>query len=139
MSNYHASCLNLNGVGLLLTGPSGSGKSDLALRLIKELDAVLIADDQILLRSVNKCLIGTCPPLIAGKLEVRGIGIVNQPSRPETEIKIVFELCTDRKAIERMPEPQKIELAGVSLPLIRLYPFDQSTVHKVALACDEIR
>ncbi len=139
MSNFHATCLLVKQTGILLTGASGSGKSDLALRLIKEAGAVLVADDQVLLRVDDKRLIASCPTSIAGLLEVRGIGIVKQPYLPETEIQAVFELVQDPGLVERLPEPQQILINGVSLPLIRLFPFELSAVHKIMLACDEIR
>lgn len=140
MSNFHATCVIVNNTGILLTGASGSGKSDLALRLMSEADAVLVADDQVLLRSAdNNRLIAACPPSIAGLLEVRGIGIIRRPYRPETEIRAVFELVRDPALIERLPEPRHILINDISLPLIRLFPFEHSAVHKIVLACDEIR
>src|SRR5690242_16329827 len=72
----HASTVASDGRAVLISGPSGSGKSDLALRLLDR-GFTLVSDDQTIVRRDGNRLIATAPPTIAGKLEVRGIGIVD--------------------------------------------------------------
>src|SRR5690606_18170052 len=71
----HATCVVIGEIGVILRGPSGSGKSDLALRLV-DTGGLLVADDQVFLSVENGALVARAPPTISGKLEVRGLGIV---------------------------------------------------------------
>ena len=137
MENIYATCLELNHKGILLIGPSGSGKSDLALRLIKEKQATLIADDRTDIELVSGEVIASCPQPIQGLLEVRGIGIVKMPHKEKSKISLVIELTNNLEQIERLPQAETTTLLGVEVKKIRLYPFELSVVHKVALACDE--
>jgi len=124
MEQIHATCIDLGGKGVLLRGPSGSGKSDLALRLIDG-GARLVADDRTNLALRDDAVIATAPDEIAGKMEVRGLGIVAVDSLPETALALVADLV-DPANIERIPKPASVELQGLSLPLIRLAPFEAS-------------
>ena len=137
MENIYATCLELNHKGILLIGPSGSGKSDLALRLIKEKQAILISDDRTNIEIVSGAIIASCPQTIQGLLEVRGIGIVKMPHKKQSKISLVIELTNNLSQIERLPLFETITLLGIEIKKIRLYPFELSAVHKVALACDE--
>ena len=137
MENIYATRLELNHKGILLIGPSGSGKSDLALRLIKEKQATLIADDRTDIELVSGEVIASCPQPIQGLLEVRGIGIVKMPHKEKSKISLVVELTNNLEQIERLPQAETTTLLGVEVKKIRLYPFELSVVHKVALACDE--
>lgn len=137
MANIHATSLVLGSKGILLTGASGSGKSDLALRMIKEKGAVLIADDRTDLSVIDNRLIASCPRAICGLLEVRGLGIISLPVQEQAEVVLVAELVADIKDIIRMPQSEVIELCGIPVKKIKLYPFEFSAVHKLALACDE--
>ena len=76
----HASTVASEGRAVLITGPSGSGKSDLALRLLDR-GFTLVSDDQTIVTRVDDRLIASAPPTIAGKLEIRGIGIVEMEDR----------------------------------------------------------
>jgi serine kinase of HPr protein (carbohydrate metabolism regulator) len=71
----HASAVAIDGRAVLLMGPSGAGKSDLALRLLDR-GFTLVSDDQTLVRREGARLLASAPDTIAGKLEIRGIGIV---------------------------------------------------------------
>ena len=137
MENIYATCLELNHKGILLIGPSGSGKSDLALRLIKEKQSILISDDRTNIELVSGAIIASCPQTIQGLLEVRGIGIVKMPHKKQSKISLVIELTNNLSQIERLPLFETITLLGIEIKKIRLYPFELSAVHKVALACDE--
>jgi len=136
MMRVHGTSVALGGGGLLLRGPSGSGKSDLALRLI-DAGARLVADDQTELRRLGDALIMTAPAILAGQIEVRGIGILRVPSVNSAPLRLVVDLVAP-KAIERLPEPESIELLGRSVPLLRLAPFEASTPAKLRLALADV-
>lgn len=137
MENIHATCISLNNRGILLTGVSGCGKSDLALRMIFEKGAVLVADDRTDIRRGQEKPIASCPETIKGLLEVRGIGIINCPVLDETEICLVAELVSSPAEVSRMPQTETADICGHVVKKIRLYPFELSAVHKLALACGE--
>ena len=128
----HASCVALEGRGVLLRGAPGAGKSDLALRLI-EGGAQLVADDQVALTSSGGALLAAPPARIAGLLEVRGIGIVSMEFMPQCPVRLVVDLAAPH-AIERMPEAASVTLAGHRVRRVALAPFEASTPAKVRLA-----
>ena len=119
-------------MGVLLCGPSGSGKSDLALRLIDQ-GAVLVADDQVLLREEGRILLAEPPEILAGLLEVRGHGILRFPHRAPASVRVAIELVEPAE-IERMPDEQTLNLLGNSIPLYRLSAKEPSAPIKVRLA-----
>lgn len=132
-ARVHGTCVDIGGAGVILSGPSGSGKSDLALRLI-DAGARLVADDQIELRIVRDRLVASPPASIAGLLEVRGIGIVRVEHATDVWVRLLVELVQPA-LIERMPEPgQHRRLAGISVPTVALAAFEASAVAKVRLA-----
>ncbi len=130
----HGTCVDLSGTGVLLRGPSGSGKSDLALRLIDG-GAVLVADDRVDLAARDGSLTASAPANLAGSIEVRGMGIMAVPSIPRSAIGLVIDLVHE-DALERMPERMVCSLLGVDLPLIRLDATSASAAAKVRLAVD---
>jgi HPr kinase/phosphorylase len=129
MKFLHASCVAIGQFGILLRGPSGSGKSDLALRLIDE-GAILVADDQVYLESIDGELLGSSHNKIAGKIEIRGCGIFDFPFLKAITIKLVIDL-EDRENIPRLPETDSCIIFGHRLPLYRLYAFDISSPIKI--------
>ncbi len=131
MTLTHGTCVTLDGVAVLLRGPSGSGKSDLALRLIDG-GARLIADDQTLVDMRDGRLVASAPETIAGEMEVRGIGILAVEAETSGILGLVVDLVADPP--ERMPEPETTEILGVALPLLRLNPFEASATVKLRLA-----
>jgi serine kinase of HPr protein (carbohydrate metabolism regulator) len=132
MSLLHASCVEFEGIGILLRGPSGAGKSDLALRLIDS-GATLIADDQVLLEVRARRLIARPPDTLAGLIEVRGVGVVEVPYRRQASVELVVDLVA-RKQIERLPTESRVNINGVTVTMLRLTPFDASAVAKLRLA-----
>ncbi len=111
----HASCVAVGGRGLLILGPSGSGKSSLALRLIA-LGAVLVADDRVdLVRSGDR-LIARCPPPLSGLIEARGLGILRSPFVAESPVHLVVDLATTQPA--RLPEHKTILLLDCRIDLV---------------------
>jgi serine kinase of HPr protein (carbohydrate metabolism regulator) len=127
----HASCVALGDDGVLILGPSGSGKSDLVLGLIDQpgfgaggelIRARLVADDQTIIERRGDSLYAMSPATIAGLLEIRGQGIVAVEHVAETRLSLVVRL-TPAAAIERSPEhTQIIRIAGVALPEIAIDP-----------------
>tara|TARA_Y100001970_G_scaffold294354_1_gene451342 strand:- start:23956 stop:24399 length:444 start_codon:yes stop_codon:yes gene_type:complete len=132
MKTLHASCATHNGHGVLLRGPSGIGKSDLCLRLISQ-GFRLVADDQVELKSVGKILLGTPPIRIRGLLEVRGVGIMRIAYAVSTPICLVVDLV-EPEFIERLPEESIFEFKEVSVPRIKINPFESSVIEKISLA-----
>jgi len=128
----HASCVELSGTGVVLLGPSGSGKSDLALRLIDG-GARLIADDRLAVEREGERLFGRPAAALAGLLEVRGVGIVQLPYRAVCRLGLVVDLDPQARP-ERLPEPDLLPLLGVALPRLRLDPTMPSACAKVRLA-----
>jgi serine kinase of HPr protein (carbohydrate metabolism regulator) len=136
----HATCVALGETGILITGPSGSGKSDLALRLIDG-GARLVADDLTALKVEAGALIALAPQHLArgaaaglaGRLEVRGIGIVKVASVPRAALGLVVELAPSAE-IARLPETETARYLGVALPRVSVDPFTASAAAKVRLA-----
>jgi len=127
----HSSTVANEGRAVLITGPSGAGKSDLALRLLDR-GFTLVSDDQTIVRRDGNRLIATAPPTIAGKLEVRGIGIVEVEQTSDVPIALIVELRSD---IQRMPDDSRVRvILGVGVPLISIDAMTASAASKVALA-----
>ena len=132
----HGTAVAISDKGIILRGPPGSGKSDLALRLIDN-GAVLVADDRIELVRKNNNLFACCPRIIAGKIEVRGIGILNVPYIEETIITMVVNLVTPDQ-VRRIREPDAINLLGDNVTSLKLVPFEASAVAKVRIALSSL-
>jgi HPr kinase/phosphorylase len=135
----HASSVALRSKGqwraVLLRGPSGSGKSDLALRLI-EAGGRLVADDQTHLAVQRRSLIATAPPALAGMIEARGVGILTLP-RSKLLARAAVGLMVDLvppDQVERLPDPEQETLLGISVPRLAVAPFEASAVVKLCLA-----
>lgn len=131
MTLLHATCVSVFGIGVLIRGASGSGKSDLALRLI-DMDAVLVADDYCELKAEGNVLCASAPAAIAGKLEIRGYGIVEIPYLKTATVGLVVELSPP-DLIERMPESNTTTIENVTLPLLTLDPSTASAAQKIRM------
>jgi HPr kinase/phosphorylase len=131
----HASCVELGGVGILLLGASGSGKSDLALRLI-DAGARLVADDRTDLHRDGERLIASVPAAIAGRIEVRGLGIVPVAHVASAPVGLAVDLVGPER-IERLPPPRFRTWLGTDVQLLALNPFEASAAAKVRLAARE--
>jgi len=128
----HATCVALSGHGVLLRGPPGCGKSDLALRLIDG-GAELVSDDQVAVEIRDGHLVAHPPETIAGKLEVRGIGIMTVPFVAVAPVVVAVDLVGP-DLVERLPEASYCRYLGIEVPLFALAPFEASAPAKVRLA-----
>jgi serine kinase of HPr protein (carbohydrate metabolism regulator) len=116
---HSATCVAIQGRALLIEGPSGSGKSMLALALIDR-GGVLIGDDGVTLERRGDCLIASPPPRIAGLLEVRNLGLLELPLASDVPVALVLRI--DTEAPRFIEAADRIELGGVDLPLVRIWP-----------------
>lgn len=127
----HATSVAIDGQAVLLAGPSGTGKSDLALRLIDR-GAVLVSDDYTLIKRIDGRLIATAPINIIGKIEVRGIGVIDLPYVAEAPVALLIDLSD---LVERLPDaPEMRMIAGVNVPVVKLVPLEPSAPIKAELA-----
>lgn len=131
----HASAVAIDGRAVLIIGPSGSGKSDLALRLLDR-GFMLVSDDQTIVKKDGEKLLALAPPTIAGKLEIRGIGIIDVERVENVPVALLVELTSD---IQRLPDDSRERpILGVRLPLITIDAMTASAPSKVALALDRM-
>ena len=120
-------------VAVILRGPSGSGKSDLALRLIARCGAALIADDQVILRAPARQLLCEAPPALAGLIEVRGLGLLRLGHHGGAPVALVVDLVA-RADVPRLPEADSVMLCNIDVPRLQLHAFDDSTPDKIIAA-----
>jgi len=138
---HHGTAIAVGEAAALILGASGSGKSDLALRCITlgsnaliPQPCVLVADDRVHLEGAAGRIVVSAPETIAGKLEVRGLGIVDVPYRPSANLVLAVELVPPG-GVERLPDPPlERDFLGLRLPLMRLAPFEASAPVKLLLA-----
>ncbi|HZJ13115.1 MAG TPA: aldolase [Methyloceanibacter sp.] len=137
----HGTCVALGRRGALLRGSPGSGKSDLALRFMAlpgdgALQPLLVADDQVWVEaSANGTLMASPPQTIAGKIEARGLGIVEVPFLAEVQLVLVCDLVSENDVPRMPPEPwERTVIAGVPLPALKLAPFEASAPLKLKMA-----
>lgn len=130
--SIHATCVAFGDVGLLLRGPPGAGKSDLALRLIDG-GARLVADDRVVLRRAGASILAAAPPRLAGMLEIRGVGIVRLPFCEAANLSLVADLV-EPPSLERLPHPLWCEYLGVRIRSMPVAPFGMSSVAKLRIA-----
>lgn len=113
--SIHATAVSFQGRGLLILGPSGSGKSSLALDLMA-FGAALVSDDRCILTASEGDLFVSAPETIKGKIEARGAGILRADTVERAQISLVVDL--GQNATERLPAQLTLTLEGVTLPLV---------------------
>jgi serine kinase of HPr protein (carbohydrate metabolism regulator) len=137
----HGTALALDGQAVLLRGPAGAGKSDLALRALGLPQSPLIkgrfelvADDQVVVHRTADGLTVAAPAPLKGLIEVRGVGIVAVASADSARLVLLADL-TASEGVERLPDPWPSEtLLGVRVPVLRIAPLEASAPLKLALA-----
>ena len=124
----HGTCLSVNGEGVLLLGEPGTGKSDLALRLMdapgygiseSPMRSKLVSDDQVIITRDEDRLIASPPPAIHGKLEIRGLDIVMLATQPSVALSLVVKLQSPSR-IERLPDHATFDILGLALPAVEI-------------------
>jgi serine kinase of HPr protein (carbohydrate metabolism regulator) len=122
--------------GVLLRGPSGVGKSDLALRAATAADWRLVADDRSLMFRSGAGLYARAPETIAGLVEARGIGVLPMRRLPFVQLVVAIDCVEQANGLERAPEWDMVEILGVCLPRFGLVAREASAVAKLGLALD---
>tara|TARA_B100000242_G_C43036616_1_gene483271 strand:+ start:499 stop:930 length:432 start_codon:yes stop_codon:yes gene_type:complete len=134
--NIHGTSVTIGDQGVLILGPSGSGKSDLALRLIDR-GATLISDDRTICNLVNKEIFMFSPSEISGLIEIRGMGLIRVPYIDNVKLKMIIKLTN--KKMDRFPKKYLFKkILGVSFPLFQISAFDISANAKINLKLFEI-
>ena len=131
MDLFHGTAVLYRGFGILIRGPSGSGKSDLALRLIDD-GADLIADDQVIIKSVGEILQLSSPDKISGLIEIRGVGVVRIKYVSGVPLGLILDI-NPRKKLKRMPIIKKELIGSISIPVISIDAFESSAVAKIKI------
>ena len=143
----HGTCIAIGAEGVLLVGKPGSGKSDLALRLIDQSGgglsgiqktAQLVADDQVIIRKVDGALVASAPASLKGKLEIRGLGIAELSVAAQVRLRLAVRL-TPSAEIERLPDLDRghMDILGLAVPLILLDPLNASAPARLRAALDQ--
>ena len=136
LKRMHSSSVVIDDNGVLILGDSGSGKSDLALRLIDN-GATLISDDISICRKNSNNIYLYCPPEIKGLLEVREIGIITVPFVERIKLRLVVNLKS--KNNERFPKDNSFRILGIKIPIISIEGKNSSAVAKIKVKLNEIR
>lgn len=116
--------------GVLIEGPSGGGKSDLALRALTE-GFRLVADDRVLVWTSGGRPWGRAPDALGGLLESRGLGVLPVAALPFARIVLAIRCEASPEAVERWPADETLDLAGYAVPLRPLWPFDPAAPAKL--------
>ena len=134
----HATTVAIDRAAVVIRGAPGSGKSDLALRLIDS-GARLVADDQTRLDRRDGALMASAPPAIAGLFEVRGLGVVEMPSDASAEVVLLVDLVRPEEIERNPPEKPTETLLGIPVPRLALAAFEASAAAKLRLAVAGLR
>jgi serine kinase of HPr protein (carbohydrate metabolism regulator) len=137
---FHGTCVALGSGSAILLGKPGAGKSDLALRFVHSTfpadfgKPALVADDQVAIVRRGERLVASSPLALAGRIEVRGLGILTMPYLVEAELLLAIVLSPGH-AVPRLPTLEETrDFAGISVPELLLEPFAASAPLKLALA-----
>ena len=136
LKRIHSTSVVIDDNGVLILGDSGSGKSDLALRLIDN-GATLISDDISICRKNSNDIYLYCPPEIKGLLEVREIGIITVPFVEKIKLRLVVNLKSNNN--ERFPKDSCFRILGIKIPIINIEGKNSSAVAKIKVKLNEIR
>jgi serine kinase of HPr protein (carbohydrate metabolism regulator) len=131
----HASCVAIGGRAVLIAGRSGTGKSDLALRLIDR-GGSLVSDDYTIVRRVEGRLLARAPANIEGKMEVRGLGILAFEALSDVPVALHIDL--DRRPERMRQDDERVSIAGVQLPSVAVAALEASAPVKVEMALDRL-
>lgn len=141
VDRVHATAIAVDGRAILIRGPSGSGKSDLAFRCLALSPSALVpapvrlvADDQVLLRRDGLSIIASSPATLTGKIELRGVGILDVGAAGEASIALVADIVPS-ETIERYPDPWPVtRLLGLDVPVLGICAYESSAPLKLLAA-----
>lgn len=119
--------------GVLIEGASGTGKSDLALRMLEQ-GFRLVADDRVVIWACGGALYGRAPQTLANLIEVRGLGICAEPALPLSRI-VLAARC---EPPERLPDPARHDYVGLSIPVVSIQPLEASAPAKLRRALQHL-
>lgn len=128
---FHATSVAIDGAGILITGPSGSGKSGLALQLIA-LGAVLIADDRSRVAATDAGPVIHAPDRMAGVIEARGIGLIRVPHTAQAPLRLIVDMGVLETS--RLPTQEHTDVHGVAIARVRRVDAPHFPASIVALA-----
>jgi serine kinase of HPr protein (carbohydrate metabolism regulator) len=123
--------------GVLIVGPSGSGKSDLALRATRA-GFRLVADDRVVAFAAGGRVFGRAPDTLTGRREIREIGVIAAEHLPFARIALRVLCVADPAAVERCPEPASAPLLGIDIPSAALWPFDTAAPDKLVALLEQL-
>ena len=135
IKRLHATSVAIEDNGVAIFGDPGSGKSDLALRLIDS-GATLISDDITVFSKLEKNINLFGIENTKGLLEVREVGIITVPYVEGIKLKLVVRLSD--KVIERIPKKNQINLLGLKFPKLEINGKNSSSVAKIKVKLNEI-
>ncbi len=127
----HATCVAIGDQSILISGRSGSGKSDLALRLIDR-GAVLVSDDYTIVQRHSETLIASAPANIRGRIEVYGIGIIEIETVQNMPVALLVIL--DEPVVRMPPDKEERNIAGIALPVLGVSAYEASAPIKIEIA-----
>ena len=136
LKKFHSTSIVFEDNGLMILGESGSGKSDLALRLIDN-GATLISDDITICRKINNEVFLFSPEKTKGLLEVREVGIITVPYVENVRLNLIARLVDEE--ITRMPEPEYLKILGIKIPKFKINGRNPSSIIKVKVKLNEIK
>ena len=124
--------LRQNGLwrGALIEGPSGVGKSDLALRAL-DAGFRLVADDRVIVFVAGGRLWGKAPEPLSGLIEARGLGVVAEPALPFCEVALRIRCVERPEVVERLPDPRSESILGIAVPVFDLWPREPAAPAKL--------
>ena len=136
VKRIHGSSIVLEDNGVMITGESGSGKSDLALRMI-DTGATLISDDITICKKKLNEIYHFCPTQTKGLIEVREVGIMTVPFVEKIKLRMVVRLTDEN--LDRLPKIKFIKILGIKIPFLKMDGKNISAVAKIKVKLNEIR
>ena len=123
--------------GALIQGPSGIGKTDLALRAL-ECGFRLVADDRVVVFVSGGRLFGRAPSTLHGLIEARGLGVVGQSALLLAPIVLSVRCKPTADAVERLPDPSIESLLGCGVPVFEVWPLEHTAPAKIRRAIEHL-